>query len=129
MPRKPTAGQADRWALAVFCAALPSLREMAAEGFWEDTLAMHIAEVAGGGSAMAACRDLELDLNQPEDVQRDGAGIGGSTTDWLPRPEVIGAYSCPLRRCPRRSNRDADAVAPRCELAGQTMRFVREKRP
>lgn len=117
--------EADRWALAVFCSALPELRVKASDGFWEDTLDMHVAEVAGGGSALAACRELSLDLNRPSPHRGDGAGIDGAATDWIPAPVVLGGYVCPLRRCVRRGERDEQGRPPRCAVAGEQMTFRR----
>jgi hypothetical protein len=122
----PDHGDAERRAITAFCDALPFLRTRAAAGFWEDTLEMHVAEVAEGGSAAAACRELNLELDDRRLATRGGEpGIDGAVTDWLPAPQLVGAYTCPLRRCARRADRDEQARPPRCALTGDQMTFVR----
>lgn len=123
----PNHGDAERRALTAFCNALPYLHVHAARGFWIDTLDMHVAEVAGGGSAVAACRELELELDdQQRLVTRGGEPrIDGAATNWLPEPTLVGAYVCPLRRCARRADRDEQGRPPRCALTGDQMSFVR----
>lgn len=120
----PNHGDAERRAVTAFCDALPFLRTRAARGFWDDTLEMHVAEVAEGGSAVAACRELNLELDD-RPVTRGEPGIDGAVTDWLPAPNLVGAYTCPTRRCARRADRDDQARPPRCALTDEQMTFVR----
>ncbi|MBM7775031.1 hypothetical protein JOD54_005235 [Actinokineospora baliensis] len=119
----PAADEAERSALAVFCAALPRLRVLAVRGFWEDTLEMHAAEVAAGGSAVSACR--ELDIDRARDSVRGDKDDAGARTDWLPPPTLVGDYHCPGRRCARRADRDDQARPPRCAVFDEQMRFER----
>src|SRR6187399_2695828 len=111
--------EGERRMLAAFCAALPELRVRAERGFWADTLDMHVTEVAGGASVVAACR--ELDLSFGDDIGSPSRGgepdVTGGATNWLPKPEVSGDYFCPLRRCSRRAGRDESGRPPRCALA------------
>jgi hypothetical protein len=117
---------AERAALAAFCAALPMLVERAARGFWQDTLEMHVAEVAGGGPAVRACRELGLHTGE-EDPHRGGdEGLAGASAAWLPLPALVGDYRCPLARCDRRAGRDEQARPPRCAVSGEPMRYVRQ---
>ncbi|WP_026422814.1 hypothetical protein [Actinokineospora inagensis] len=122
----PDRAEAERLALAALCAALPDLRPRAARGFWEDALDMHVAEVAGGGSAVAACRELGLqtDVTHPPNRGEDPADVG-VRTDWLPSPTLVGDYRCPGRHCARRADRDEQARPPRCAIFDEPMRFVR----
>lgn len=112
--------------LAAFCRALPELQARAARGFWRDRLDMHVAEIAAGGSAVLACR--ELNLGTPADRATrggDGGPVDGASTSWLPPPSVVGDYRCPLDRCARRADRDQQARPPRCGIADAPMRYVR----
>lgn len=115
---------AEREALAAFCAALPTLRASAARGFWQDTLEMHLAEVAAGGSAVRAC--AELGLTGTGETTRGEGTLEGASTSWLPAPALYGDYRCPLERCARRAGRDEQARPPRCALSGEPMRYVRQ---
>jgi hypothetical protein len=117
----------ERLAITVLCTALPTLRIRAARGFWEDILDRHVAEVSAGGSAVAACRELALDVHPDGRPGTRGgeSGIDGATTDWLPPPVLMGDYVCPLRRCARRADRDDHGRPPRCALSDEHMRFVR----
>ncbi|RLK59049.1 hypothetical protein [Actinokineospora cianjurensis] len=117
----PAPVDGEQHALAVFCAALPRLRASAVLQFWEDTLEMHVAEVAAGGSAASACRELALTVAPPPN-RDDGVG---ARTDWLAAPSLVGAYVCPGKRCPRRADRDEQARPPRCAVFDEQMRFVR----
>jgi hypothetical protein len=127
---RPRDTDAERLALAAFCAALPGLRHRAASGFWEDTLDMHVTEVAEGGSAVDACRELSLEFDDTSRTSYGGTtrggepGIDGAATNWLPKPVLHGDYRCPLRRCARRDRRDERGRPPRCALSGDQMRFV-----
>ena len=115
----------ERLALAAFCAALPGLRDRAVSGFWEDTLDMHTGEIAAGGSAADACRELGLtfDPAEPWHFRSGEPGIDGAATSWLPEPALHGDYRCPLRRCARRGRRDDRGRPPRCALSGEQMSF------
>jgi hypothetical protein len=116
----------ERRALAVFCAAVPALRARAARGFWEDTLDMHISEIAAGASALDACEQLGLRTDEsPEPPVRGDHLHTGGRTDWLPPPSLVGDYRCPTGRCGRRADRDEQAKPPRCAVSGAQMRFVR----
>lgn len=120
--------ESERSALSAFCAALPELRARAARGFWQDTLDMHVAEVAEGGSALAACRELGL-LRPDSDAPVSGAAergeLEGASAGWLPQPSLIGDYHCPVRRCARRGARDDDGRPPWCALSEQPMTYAR----
>ncbi|GAA3059203.1 hypothetical protein [Actinokineospora globicatena] len=119
----PATVDGEQYALAVFCAAVPGLRTRAVRGFWEDTLEMHVAEVAAGGSAVSACKELKLDPAAAPPPNRDDGT--GPRTDWLPVPSLVGGYVCPGKRCARRADRDDDARPPRCAVFDEQMRFVR----
>lgn len=127
MSERPRDAETERVALAAFCAALPGLRRRADSGFWDDTLEMHVAEIAAGGSALDACRELSREFdttNWPGPTRGGEPGIDGAATNWLPKPVLHGDYRCPLRRCVRRDRRDEQGRLPRCGLSGEQMRFV-----
>ncbi len=130
MGERPRDARLERLALAGFCAALPGLRDRAASGFWEDTLDMHVTEVAAGASAADACRELGLTVDPSDTGHYRGSepGIDGAATSWLPAPELHGDYRCPLRRCARRDHRDDRGRPPRCALSGDPMLFLPAER-
>jgi len=106
---------------------LPALRARAEQGSWSDELQWRLDAVAGGGSAVVACRELGL-LGEPGErgeAYRD-AGEPGSPGAHLPGlAEVVltGQYGCPDGRCARRDQRDQRGRPPLCDLAGIPMRF------
>jgi hypothetical protein len=112
--------ESERSALSVFCAALPDLRVRAARGFWQDTLDMHVSEVAEGGS----CRELGL-LARPGGDSPERGDLEGASAGWLPAPVLVGDYHCPVDRCVRRAARDDEGRPPRCALYDQPMSFAR----
>ncbi|WP_446044687.1 hypothetical protein [Streptomyces olivaceus] len=93
----------------------------------EDVLDRHAVEVSAGGSALAACRELALDLDPRSGNGTRGAeqDVDGATVDWLPAPVLMGDYVCPLRRCARRADRDDHGRPPRCAVSDEAMWFVR----
>ncbi|MDT0342552.1 hypothetical protein [Streptomyces litchfieldiae] len=119
--------EADRAALAQFCALLPRLRRMV------------------GGPASAARRAL---VEQVVEAARRGAPIGdelarlglsadppGSPDDGhraapLPPPveaarrPVTGVYLCPASACPRAEVRAAGEALPTCDVHERALRFV-----
>jgi hypothetical protein len=114
----------ERSALAFLCANLGDLRASAERGSWSDLLDMYVDEVRDGGSALAACRDL--DLLSPDETLRTDVRVAG-----LPPVRLIGDYRCPRnnrqKRCTRRADRDPNGRRPLCALADEPMVF--ETRP
>jgi hypothetical protein len=106
----------EREAMALLCEHLPELRERAEAGYWADRLDMHLNEVAGGASALAACQELGL-------IGDDPTLRSGGRLDGLPAVTMTGDYRCPDRRCARRAGRDSNGRPPLCGLAETPMVF------
>lgn len=108
----------ERSARALLCSYLPVLREQAELGDWAELLDMHVAEVAQGAPALAAC--VEIGLVGGDHTVRGGPG------QRLPGLEAValrGDYGCPHLRCARQADRDEDARVPLCEISGDPMVF------
>jgi hypothetical protein len=120
MADEPTEGQE----LALWCAALPSLRVTAARTGVLARLERDVARVRDGGSARIPVRKwLQDNESAPQRGWADRlttgiAGIPGRQT----RSVGVGEYACPLDRCERRAGRDGDGHVPTCAALDTVMR-------
>ncbi|MER5386367.1 hypothetical protein ABT040_40065 [Streptomyces sp. NPDC002688] len=111
----------ERHAMALLCARLGRLRELADAGGWLRRLDLQIAAVRDGDPAASLVERLGL-LRILDDV-RAGSGSAATTELWG-QVELTGDYVCPRGRCARRGRRDARGSEPMCQLAELQMAFV-----
>lgn len=119
----PPAGLAEREAVGFLCERLPELRKRAEAGYWTDRLDLNVDEVANGGSAVTACRELGLIADPPNPTRGDSPGAAGARIAGLAPVTLVGRYTCPLGRCARHADRDERARVPECHLTGTPMVF------
>jgi hypothetical protein len=120
----PSTTLTEGWALALLCAQLPQLRRDAAAHYWWKVLDQKLAALTDGtGSPAAVCRQLGLvgDGAPVEITTRGGGAV--VTLPGLDPVELIGDYTCPADRCPRRDGRDGQGRPPVCGLTNEPMRF------